>query len=795
MARPDPWRLVDPLAGDLAAAASLLTVGNGWVGVRGALDEQVPPVHAATLVSPVHEEVALEHAEPAYGYPSTQQQALPVPDGWSVRLEVDGAPLDVRTGTVHAHERALDLRTAALTRALRWTAPGGATVEVTSTRRASLVRRELVMVRYAVRVVEPATRSAEGDGTDGTDGTDGMTEVRLRLLPCCDRSPLRAGSGDPRDPDRHVADDGSASRTAAVCRHEGSRAWTAQVVPSSGVGLAVVVDVGVAGAEVVGGDHSTDVHARLAPGDGVDLDLLVAVTAGQDVPGDELVRRGAAVLDDARAAGTATLEREHQAVLDACSWADVEVDGDDDLQQAVRFAMLQVVQSSALVSGTGVRAKGLTGTGYHGHTFWDADTYVLPLLQHVLPAAAEAHLRWRHSTLPWALEHARTLGLDGAAFAWRTVTGPESSGYWPASTAALHLDADVADAAVRHVAVTGDRAFEREVAVDLVVQTARLWAAVGHHADDGFHIHGVTGPDEYSALVDDNAFTNLMARRNLRAAVELAGRYPDEAERLGVRPDEVQAWTRAADSMVVPYDDALGVTQQHAGFTRHGAWDFTRTRPQEYPLEKHHTYGELYRRRVVKQADVVLAHWLAGEATSVEQKRRDLAYYEPLTVRDSSLSAPAQAVLAAEVGYLSTAHDLLREAALLDLHDLDGSVEDGLHVAALAGTWSGVVAGFGGLRSGDGTLRLAPRLPESLTAVRFGIRHGGERIRVEVEGEKASYHLLDDGPVELLHHGEHVRLTAEQPTAVRAVPGAPELPDPPTPPPGRPLRRPAARHP
>ncbi|KGM12400.1 glycoside hydrolase family 65 protein [Cellulomonas carbonis] len=777
MVTPDPWHLRDPLADDPSAAASLLTVANGWVGVRGALDEQTPAVHQATLVAGVHEVVPLEHGEEAYGYPSTQERALAVPDGWAVHLEVDGAPLDVRTGTVTQHQRVLALRTGTLSRTLRWAAPTGATVEVTSSRYASLARPELVVVRYAVRVLDDAAR--------------GAVEVRLGLFPCCDASPLRAGSGDPHDGDRHVPDDGSDARTRQACEHTGTRAWTVQHVPSSEVGVVVMADVEVSGGTVAGEAHTTEVTARLAPGDALDLDLLVAFTASRDAADDELVRRATQVLDDARAAGAEALDREHRDVLEGVwCWADVEVDGDPELQQAVRLGILHVVQSAANLLTGGLRAKGLSGTGYLGHTFWDADTYVLPLLSHVLPDAARAHLRWRHSTLPVALDHARTLGLAGAAFAWRTVTGPESSGYWPASSAALHIAADVADAVVRHVAVTGDTALESEVGVDLVVQTARLWLSAGHHTDDGaFHVHGVTGPDEYSALVDDNAYTNLMARRNLRAAVDLVGRHPDAAQRLGVGPDEVAAWTRAADAMAVPYDEDRGVTQQHAGFTGHGPWDFAATCPHEYPLEDHHTYRELYRRRVVKQADVVLAHWLASDA-STEQKRRDLAYYEPLTVRDSSLSAPAQAVVTAEVGHLRAAHDLVRETALLDLHDLDGNVHEGLHVASLAGTWSGLVAGFGGLRSGDGRLRLAPRLPATLGGLRFGVRHGGARVRVEVTPEKATYHLLDAGPVELHHHGERLVLTGDEPTAVRAVPPLGDVPDAPAQPPGRPLRRP-----
>lgn len=820
----DPWRLRDPDVGvdRLDAAAALFTVANGWVGVRGALEELVPTVHAGTLLAPVFEEVPLEYGERSYGFPGRQEQVLAVPDGWAARLEVDGEPLDVTRGVVHEHARTLDLRTGVLDRRLRWTAPGGATVAVATSRFASLRRRELVVVRYTVRAETAA-------------------HVALRLFPCCDRSPLRAHTGDdPLVRPAVVPDDGSGSRTVTTCAHtaeHGSgRAWTVQHVPSSDVRLAVAADVVVDGrAFLATGEHATAVSGDLRAGEEVSLDLLVAFTAGRRPAGEPsddgaaLLAQAQDVLDTARAAGRDALLREHTAALeDVLGWADVEVDGDPHLQQAVRFAVLHVLGASALGAGTGIRAKGLTGLGYHGHTFWDADSYVLPVLEHLLPTAARVHLAWRHGTLPWAREHARVLGQAGVTFAWRTVTGPESSGYWPASTAARHVDADVADAACRYVAVTGDAAFERDAAVELVVETARSWLTLGHHTADGaFHVHGVTGPDEYTAVVDDNAFTNRMAARNLRAAAVLVERHPDVAARLGVTTEEREAWRRAAAAAVVLVDPATGVTEQSAGFLSSRPWDFAGTPPHRYPLEDHHTYAEIYRRQVVKQADVVAAHWLAGEDVPLEQQRRDLAHYEGITVRDSSLSSPAHAVVAARVGWSALAHDHLREAGLLDLQDLEGDVVDGLHVAALAGVWDGLVMGFGGLRTarvgdaggeGDGddegltggrdrrggapavvddALHVAPRLPPGLTGLRFGVRHRGVRLRVELERERATYRLLDavpdDAPLVLVHHGEAVAISSGDPAVVRGIPPLADPGPEPSPPPGRELRRRAPR--
>jgi alpha,alpha-trehalose phosphorylase len=318
----------------------------------------------------------------------------------------------------------------------------------------------------------------------------------------------------------------------------------------------------------------------------------------------------------------------------------------------------------------------------------------------------------------------------------------------------------------------------------LLVETARLWLSLGHHDAEGrFRIDGVTGPDEYSALGDNNVFTNLMAARNLRAAAAVVVRHPQRALELGVDDHEVASWRRAAAAIVVPFDEALGVTAQSEGFTRYRPWDFAATGEEEYPLLLHYPYYLLYSSQVVKQADLVFALYLCGDRFDAEQKRRDFDYYEAITVRDSSLSAAIQAIVAAEVGHLHLAYDYFRETACIDLWDLAGNTADGLHLASLAGAWLVAVAGFGGLRDHGETLAFAPRLPAPLTRLRFRLLYRGRRLRVEVGPDHARYELLAGEQLELLHHGESVTLA---PAAPRTL-SYPVLPEPPAvaPPPGR----------
>jgi len=469
----------------------------------------------------------------------------------------------------------------------------------------------------------------------------------------------------------------------------------------------------------------------------------------------------AAALTAACATGWEALLAEQRSYLDDF-WdrADVEVDGDPELQQAVRFGLFHVLQSGARAEQRPIPAKGLTGPGYDGHAFWDTETFVLPVLTHTTPAAAADALRWRHGTLDKARDRAETLGLAGAAFPWRTINGDECSGYWPAGTASFHVNADIADALVRHVAATGDVDLEREIGVDLLVQTARLWLSLGHRTMSGeFRLDGVTGPDEYSAIADNNVFTNLMAARNLRAAAEVAVRHPDLAALLGVGAEEAAAWRDAAAAMHIPYDERLGVHPQSEGFTDHARWHFADTEPTEYPLMLHFPYFQLYRHQVVKQADLVLAMQLCGEAFTPEQKRRNVDYYEPLTVRDSSLSSASQAVLAAEVGYFSLAYDYAAEAALMDLRDLHDNTAGGLHMASLAGGWTALVSGFGGMRDSGGRLSFRPGLPEGIDRLAFRIVRRDGVLLVEVEQHAVTYSLLrGEEPLVVRHEDEEVEV-------------------------------------
>ncbi|MEO9152963.1 MAG: glycosyl hydrolase family 65 protein [Lapillicoccus sp.] len=735
----------------LAQSESVFALSNGHIGWRGNLDEGEPCGLPGSYLNGFFEARPLPYAEAGFGYPEAGQTLIDVTNGKVIRLLVDDQPFDVRYGELVAHERVLDFRTGLLTRRVEWVSPGGQGVRVTSTRLISLAQRSVAAICYEVEPIDTSAR------------------VVLQSELVANESSPPSG-GDPRE----------AATLQAPLLSEGHGCTT---TGASLVHRTTVSDlrIGAAMEHQLDGPPSVQASSESFPDLG-----RVTVTATLE-PGQRLrmvkfvtygwsaVRSQPAVTDQVAAALTAAVETgweglvaEQRVCLDEF-WgrADVEVDGDDRVQQAVRFGMFHLFQASARAEGRAIAAKGLTGPGYDGHAFWDTETFVLPVLSYTAPRAAADALRWRASTLPKARIRAAQLGLRGAVFPWRTIDGQECSGYWPAGTAAFHLAADIADAVVRHIGVTGDEAFERGIGVELLVETARLWCSLGHHdSDGGFRIDGVTGPDEYSAVADNNVFTNLMAQHNLRSAADVVQRHPERAQQLGVTGVEVAAWCAAAQAVVVPYDEALGVHCQSEGFTRHDVWDFDATTKEQYPLLLHFPYFDLYRKQVVKQADLVLALHLRGEAFTADEKARDFAYYEALTVRDSSLSACTQAVVAAETGHLDLAYDYLVEAALMDLDDLEHNTRDGLHLASLAGTWTALVPGFAGLRESSGRFAFSPRLPPGITRLSATVGIRGSRLRLEVTPTTTTYSVLDGGPVSLRHSGDDVVVAVGHPVTV-----------------------------
>lgn len=743
----EPWRLVerrhDPrLSG---RTETLFALANGYIGLRGNFEEGRPSERHGTLINGFHETWPIMHAEDAFGLARTGQTIVQAPDAKLIRLYVDDEPLSITQARLTHYERALDFRTGVLSRELTWTTATGCRVIVRTRRLVSYRQRHLVAISYSVKIeggTVPLILSSwllnRQDDNASDAGTDPEFDPRAtrKLMGRVLQNQTREARGT-----RGILGYRTAkSRMALGCAVHHVFESPRMVKTESF-------------AEEDWTKHVFTVEGQ--DGDTFRLDKYAAYHDSDTAPVRELVDRANRTLDRAIQHSFDDLVVEQTEELGRF-WndADIEVqNGDPRLQQAVRFNLFQVFQNTVRSDGKGIPAKGLTGDGYEGQYFWDMDVYVMPMLTYTMPSVARNLIAFRLKMLDAARARAAALGHRGAQFPWRTINGEEASAYYAAGTAQYHLNAGIVYGAERYVRITGDLGIIFEGGADLLVETARLWADLGFHAPDtgAFHLHSVTGPDEYTTVVNDNLYTNLMAKRNLLLSLEAMERMrksaPEEwallCDRLKLQPAELVAWQRAADSMYVPYDEARGLHPQDEAFLDREVWDFASTPPEKYPLLLHYHPLTIYRHQVIKQADVVLALLLVGDEFTGEQRKRNFDYYHAITTGDSSLSPCVESIIGAEVGREELALKYFEESLYMDLADVAGNVRDGAHIAAAGGTWMALVFGFAGLRESRGRLRLDPRLPASWSRLALRLTVRGRHIQLTLTPGTLSLRMLN----------------------------------------------------
>ncbi|GAA2180900.1 glycosyl hydrolase family 65 protein [Leucobacter tardus] len=813
----DPWKLVvrgiDPaLAGE---DETLFSLANGYLGLRGNHEEGLPLGSHGTFVNGLHETWRIQHAENAYGFAEHGQTIVNAPDAKTIRIYVDDERLNLETSEIREVTRTLDLRAGTCTRSLVWLTPTGKRVRVDTKRMVSFVHRHMATVEMTVTAL------------------DADAELTFSSLVINRQDLARVNTETPG------AEVGEAGQTRAMNdprqsemltdrvlnpgphRHSMSRTIMSYGVNNSGMKVAVGVDhvfapdpdreplqlnTGISsGALSEMQDLGEGWHSRVEAGpdrvrhlfqgtayEGQTVRLTKTIMYHSSATSalTEMVDRCEQSLEQLAIEPAGQRWRAQRAFLDDFWRASgVEVDAEPGVQQSINWNLFQLAQAAARADGRGIPAKGLTGSGYSGHYFWDSEIYVLPFLTYTTPRWARNALRARERMLPRARARAAMLSENGALFPWRTINGEEASAYYAAGTAAYHINADITYALARYVSATGDTGFIAGGASDIAVETARLWSSLGFWSggavgEGQFHIHGVTGPDEYTTVVNDNLFTNVMAQFNLRFAVEVVRRgmrdapadYWELVERLDLGEDEVDNWAMAAEHMCVPYSEESGVHPQDAHFLEREMWNLEATPPEQKPLLLHFHPLVIYRYQVLKQADVVLALLLASDEFTLEQKRADFEYYDALTTGDSSLSAVVQSIIAAEVGYQDLAYRYFEHALRVDLDNLHRNASDGVHVASAGGIWMTVVQGFAGMRDAGRKLSFDPRLPKHWGRLAFSLMWRGSRISVELERDAISFALVEgDTPVTVHVRGRAFDIGESEPTRVELDGQGPDL--------------------
>lgn len=745
----------------MARAESLFSIGDGFLGVRGGFEEGLTDGggRAEVYLNGVYERVPIHYHEKGHGFAETSDTRPKAPDATGLSISVDGETFAIDTGQLVSSLRRLDFQTGQLTRQAEWISPNG--------RRLSLSSKRMACFAHPGLLIQHIRISAEGDAPISVESSLSMPDsIKAAPIPR-DDAPYdpRIGPALENSPwaDPRIFEAGDAAGLIARTR-------------VSGIAVAVAVSHRlVSGAIDRPPERRDDGVIWKVTGAGVvEFVKIAAYVSDFGDQALDLQALAAELHDKAARLALPALEAEQERRLsDYWRGAALGLQGQPRLERAVRFNMFQLLQATGAGGHLSLCAKGQTGEGYEGHYFWDAEIFGLPLFAFTDAERARDMLRYRCRTLDQSRRNARMLGhRRGALIAWRTISGAESSAYFPAGSAQYHINADVAFALRQYIEATGDDAFLYEHGAELLFETARIWMEVGHfnpRHDGAFTIHGVTGPDEYTALVNNNFYTNAMAAAHLAWAAAVVRRMqekaPDDWARIktgiALHEEEPARWREAASRMLLPYDKALGIHAQDDAFLDKPRWDLEGTPAANFPLLLHYHPLAIYRHQVCKQADVVLAHFLLRDRFERADIKRSLHYYEGVTVHDSTLSPAVFGIVANQVGETEKAFEYFREAALVDLEDLHGNSGHGLHMASMGGSWMCVLMGFAGMRLQADGPAFDPALPQAIEAANLRLRYLGRIIEIAFDRQVATYSLIDGEPLGICHQGESIALGRE----------------------------------
>ena len=768
----EPWNVSEDHL-DLAMNyrnETTFALSNGYIGTRGTHEEayDFDEQHGleGNFLNGLYEQEHVRYGEWNFGFPTESQTILNVPNCKTIRLVVDGEPMDIRTGTLQNYRRTLDMKHGQVVRSFEWISPNGKTVRVENTRFVSLAHKNRMAQRYSVTPVN----------FSGTltlhSALDADVENHTRTTnPLVDYGPF----GRHLLPDALTADD-----KTMTCQSTAVNSKLAMAC-----GSVHLLSEAAAATRHQANDVNAWIEYDFAAEQGhtITLEKLTVYTDSLDMDKNAMLPFVNEELAAFAADGYSKEFAAHAALMEHF-WetADIRVDGDVPLQQGLRFNLYHIMQASGRDGRTGMGAKGLSGEGYEGHYFWDTEMYVLPVFVYTQPELARSLLDYRYSTLDKARDRARVLGHPiGALYPWRTINGEEASTYFPLGTAQYHINADVAYAFQLYVAVTNDIDYLADKAAEVLCETARVWADVGCFAEcrgGKYCICSVTGPDEYNAIVDNNFYTNLMAQQNLYAAVKaletLKEQRPDAYQKLikkiHLGPDEPVLWKKTADAMYFAYDEKRQVYLQDDGFMLRKPWDDSRIPPEKRHLlyENYHPLF-IYRQRMSKQADAIMGMMLYSALFTDEELLRNYDFYQTVTLHHSSLSTCIFGILASRIGRHEDAYTYFAQSARMDLDDYHDNFYAGIHAANMAGTWQSIVFGFAGLRLVNGVPEFKFYIPEAWNGYHFTVKIKESVLAVDVLPDGWTITLQSGDAVNFLVEGKPYELTEKGATCHEAL--------------------------
>ena len=723
---------------------------NGYIGVRSAFEEGYPENFKTVrgqYINGFYNFVSAKQAENLYGLIEEKQTMLNVADTQSVKLYFDNEEFSMFKGNVKESSRWVDMDKGVTGRRVFWTSPKGKELDIEIIRMASFSQLSLFTIEYKI-----SSKNFSGDVMIQSFHDGNVTNFF-----------------DPKDP--RTANENHHHLKPAECNIQYGASFITAETTNSGLTVCSCVKNFLLGESerqfiVDGNNAQCQMVTSIEKGETVKLIKYCVFT--DSLRASDCKAYAAAEMKKALSVSILELYQNQEDYLtDYWENCYVEIDGDDEVNIALRYNLFQLAQSVSKDEHGNIAPKGLSGEGYEGQYFWDSEIYIQPFFTITNPEISKNLILNRYKALECARENAKILGHQaGALYPWRTIMGKECSGYFPAGSAQYHINGDIAYAIIAYYLCTQDSRLITEKGAEIILETARLWLDVGSFHDGNFHINNVTGPDEYSCLVNNNYYTNALAKYHLDWAVKLYYKFRKDAEfrkmlgRIRFKHDEIKGFKKASKQMLLPFDEKLGINPQDDAFLNKKPWDISMIPKKNFPLLLHYHPLHLYRHQVCKQADTVLTHFLLEDAQAIETIQKSFEFYEKITTHDSSLSECIYSIVAAKLGLEEKAVNYFGNSTKLDLLDLHSNTKDGIHTANMGGNYMAIVYGFGGFRLKEEGISFAPMIPKRWEGYRFRIRYRNSRIIVNVGREKSTFFLEYGKPMIIKVYGKEFTLNS-----------------------------------
>ncbi|MDD4113536.1 MAG: glycosyl hydrolase family 65 protein [Herbinix sp.] len=733
---------------DLIVNEAIFHNANGYIGIRSNYEEGYPNTYDSirgSYINGFYDIADMRQAEKLYGMPEVKQTMLNVADTQTIYLSIDGEKFSVFEGTTLYSKRFLDMEKGITGRRIVWRSPQGKEVEINIIRMTSFYQLSLFTIEYKVKAL-----NFKGD---------------VEFL-SYHKSEVRnySNSDDPR-----VAKESTCYLISKDKVIDEKMSFLTSQTRRSGLSVCTGVNhtLSKAGSIHTRMEENNVVTSIQTSIDQQEEIILVKYSVFTDSIGQiDCLANAKEKMQMALSIPLEEHYKEQRRYLKKY-WENclMEIEGDDDLTTAVNYNMYQLIQSVGKDEYCNITAKGLSGEGYEGHYFWDTEMYIEPFFNLTMPSITRNLIGFRYKTLDKARDNARIMGhTRGALYPWRTIMGTECSGYFPSGAAGYHINGDIAFSIISYYLTTKDLDLLVEKGAEIIFETARLWLEIGNYYKGTFRINEVTGPDEYTCMVNNNYFTNVSAQYNLRWAKKLYYILEEEnklafiADRIGLSEEEIKEFDKAANCMYLPFDDELQINPQDDSFLEKKVWDIANTPKDKFPLLLHYHPLTLYRHQVCKQADTVLAHFIFEDAQSLEIMKNSFDYYEKVTTHDSSLSTCIFSIMASKLGLEEKAYEYFGDSAKLDLFNIHGNTKDGIHTANMGGTYMAIVYGFAGLRIKESGIYFAPVIPKQWNKYLFRINYEDSQIEVEINQRESKYTLLKGSPKIIHDHDNQYNL-------------------------------------